>query len=104
MNPITTIPATTQYESVQRVDSNRINNPRDGTDDAREEQHALAQQPASVVQVSLSDTARELASNELSTSQTVQGSNASSQADNSDQSRPATDLQERRGLLVNEQA
>lgn len=104
MNPITTIPATTQYESVQRVDSNRINNPRDGTDDAREEQQARAQQPASGVQVSLSDTARELASSELGPSQTVQGSNASSQADNSAQSRPSTDLQERRGTLVNEQA
>lgn len=102
MNPITTIPGPSQFEAVQRLDANRVNNPREGTDDAREEQQARAEQPASGVQVNISDAARELSSNGLNADQTVQGSNASSQADNS--TRPSTDLQERRGVLVNEQA
>ncbi|MBD8527345.1 hypothetical protein [Pseudomarimonas arenosa] len=103
MNPITTIPGPSQFEAVQRLDANRVNNPREGSDDAREDQQLRSERPASSV-VSLSDAARELSANELSASETVQGSNASSQADNQAQSRPATDLQERRGLLVNEQA
>ena len=115
MNPLSTIPSPAQFDAVQRIDNNRINSPRDGSDDARQEQQVRAEQPASGVQVSLSDTARELASRELSSTQVVQGSNAASQADNNrpgnrvdqaanDQSRPASDSQERRGVLVNEQA
>lgn len=90
MNPLSTISPANSFESPQRIDGSRPNDPANATERSREQQAERGTQPQSGVSVAISDAARELASADLNATQTVAGSNASS-ASNADTRRADTD-------------
>ena len=90
MNPLSTVSPAGAFENPQRVDGSRPNDPASGTERSREQQLERAQQPQSGVSVSISDAARARASEDLASTQTVEGGNASS-ATNGEARRADTD-------------
>ena len=80
MNPLSTVSPTSVFENAQRIDGSRPNDPASGTERSREQQSERAQQPQSGVSVSISDAARARAAEDLASTQTVEGGNASSAA------------------------
>lgn len=90
MNPLSTASPTSAFEAPQRIDGSRPNDPPSGSERSREQQSERAQQPQSGVSVSISDAARARAAEDLASTQTVAGSNASSAA-NAEARRADTD-------------
>lgn len=90
MNPLSTASPTSAFESLQRIDGSRPSDPASGTERSRAQQSERAEQPQSGVSVSISDAARARASEDLASTQTVEGGNASSAA-NADTRRADTD-------------
>lgn len=78
MNPLSSISASTNVDSPQRLDGSRPADPASGTQRSREQQAERSTQPQSGVSASISDAARALASADLNTTQVVEGGNASS--------------------------
>lgn len=90
MNPLSSISASTNLDSPQRLDGSRPADPANGSERSREQQAERSTQPQSGVSTSISDAARELASSELNATQVVEGGNASSAA-NAEARRADTD-------------
>lgn len=78
MNPLSTLSTSSSVESPQRIDGSRAADPANGTQRSREQQAERNSQPQSGVSASISDSARALAASDLSSTQVVDGSKASS--------------------------
>lgn len=102
MNPLATVTSSSPYEAVQRIDTARSGNPAAGSDTSRAQQVERAQQPTSSVGVSISETARSRASEDLAATQTVSGSTASSATPQEIRRQPASEPTP--GQLVDERA
>ena len=90
MNPLSTVSPASVFENPQRIDGSRPTDPAAGTERSREQQADRSSQPQSGVSVSISDAARERASADLNSTQSVEGGNAASAA-NADTRRADTD-------------
>lgn len=102
MNPLSTVSSSSLYEGVQRIDTSRSANPPSDSNDSRNQQVQRAQQPTSSVSVSISDTARSRASDDLAATQSVSGGNASSGTPS--ETRRSDEPRETVGRLVSERA